>query len=218
MRNLRCRPFLYMKHFWVIFKLMLLIVFALRLLKSNRKVAKFEHDLKRGFFNLFQEKIVSEKIVFTFESTNPELQVKELFRKIIRPKEENWKQNSGQFDEFFATLTLEERIIYVVYLSNKSFQKGSIFNFLWYKTEWIIAFGQLLKHLHEDSLYAHYQQVTLETCHFDIESISTQHTDFFNLDLHPDGSQEFESVKLFDKEFDPNIFYQKIMGFSTSAK
>ena len=204
-----------MKHFWVIFKLLLLIVFALRLLKSNRKVAKFEHDPKRGFFNLFQEKVISEKIVFTLESTTHELQLKELFRKIIRPKEELLKQNGGQLDDFFATLTLEERIIYVVYLSNKSLQKGSIFNFLWYKTEWIIAFGQILKHVKEESLYAHYQQVILETCHFDLESISPEHKNFFDLELHPDGSKEFDSVRLFDKEFDRNVFYLKATSFST---
>ena len=203
-----------MKHFWVIFKLLLLIVFALRLLKSNRKVAKFEHDQKRGFFNLFQERAFSEKIVFTLESTTHELQLKELFRKIIRPKEELWKQNGGQLDDFFTTLTLEERIIYVVYLSNKSFQKGSVFNFLWYKTEWIIAFGQLLKYLQEYSLYAHYQQVVLETCHFNLESITSEYTDFFNLELHPDGSKEFNSVKLFDKEFDRNVFYQLIISLA----
>lgn len=202
-----------MKHFWVIFKLLLLIVFALRLLKSNRKVANFEHDQKRGFFNLFQERVFSEKIAFTFEGTTPELQLKELFRKIIRPKEELWKQNGGQFDDFFATLTLEERIIYVVYLSNKSFQKGSIFNFLWYKTKWTIAFGQLLKHMKEKSLYAHYQQVILETCHFDLESISPEHKDFFDLELHPDGSKEFDSVKLFDEALDRNVFYQRVILF-----
>lgn len=201
-----------MKHFWVIFKLLLLIVFALRLLKSNRKVAKFEHDPKRGFFNLFQEKVISEKIVFVFEGTTPELQLKELFRKNIRPKEELWKQNGGQLDDFFATLTLEERIVYVVYLSNKSFQKGSIFNFLWYKTEWIIAFSQMLKHLHEDALYAHYQQVVLDTCHLDFDTLSTQHTDFFILDFYPDGSQEYESVKHFNQIFDRNVFLQKIIS------
>ena len=207
-----------MKHFWVIFKLLLLIVFALRLLKSNRKVAKFEHNPKRGFFNLFQEKVVSEKIVFTFESTTPEFQLKELFRKKIRPKEELWKQNGGQFDDFFATLTLEERIIYVVYLSNKSFQKGSIFNFLWYKTEWIIAFGQILKHLQEESLCTRYQQVILETCHFELESISSEHKDFFNLELHPDGSKEFDSVRLFDKEFNRNVFCQLIISLVSKTQ
>ncbi|GAB2636386.1 hypothetical protein GCM10027035_32580 [Emticicia sediminis] len=195
-----------------------MIVFALRLLKSNRKVTKFEHDPKRGFFNLFQEKVISEKIVFTFESTNPELQLKEIFRKIIRPKEENWKQNVGQFDDFFATLTLEERIIYVVYLSNKSFQKGSIFNFLWYKTEWIITFGQILKYLQEESLYTHYQQVILETCHFDLENLSPEHQKFFKLELHPDGSKEFESVKQFDQLFDRNIFLQKVISATTQSK
>jgi len=203
-----------LKHFWVIFKLLLLIVFALRLLKSNRKVAKFEHDQKRGFFNLFQERAFSEKIVFTLESTTHELQLKELFRKIIRPKEELWKQNGGQLDDFFTTLTLEERIIYVVYLASKSFKKGSIFNFLWYKTEWIIAFGQILKHLQEEILYTHYQQVILETCHFDLESISPEHKDFFNLELHPNGSKEFDSVRLFDKEFDRNVFYQLIISLA----
>lgn len=207
-----------MKHFWVIFKLLLLIVFALRLLKSNRKVAKFEHDPKRGFFNLFQEKVISEKIVFTFESPTPELQLKELFRKNIRPKEESWKLNGGQFDDFFATLTLEERIIYVVYLSNKSFQKGSVFNFLWYKTEWIIAFGQMLKHLHEDALYAHYQQVVLDTCHLDFDTLPTQHSVFFILDFYPDGSQEFESVKQFNQIFDQNIWLQKVISATTQNK
>jgi hypothetical protein len=191
-----------------------LIVFALRLLKSNRKVAKFEHDTRCGFFNLFQERAFSEKIVFTFEGITPELQLKELFRKIIRPKEELWKQNGGQFDDFFATLTLEERIIYVVYLSNKSFQKESIFNFLWYKTKWIIAFGQILKYMKEESLYAHYQQVILETCHFDLESILPEHKDFFDLELHPDGSKEFDSVRIFDKEFDRNVFYERVILLS----
>ena len=207
-----------MKHFWVIFKLLLLIVFALRLLKSNRKVTKFEHDPKSGFFNLFQEKVISEKIVFVFESTTPELQLKALFRKNIRPKEESWQQNGGQFDDFFATLTLEERILYVVYLSNKSFQKGSIFNFLWYKNEWIIAFGQILKYLQEESLYTHYQQVILETCHFDLESLSPEYHFFFNLELHPDGSQEFESVKQFDQLFDRNICLQKVISATTQNK
>lgn len=200
-----------MKHFWVIFKLLLLIVFALRLLKSNRKVAKFEHDPKRGFFNLFQEKAVSEKIVFAFESTTPELQLKELFRKKIRPKEEAWKQDGKLFDDFFATLSLEERMIYIAYLSNRTFQKGSIFNFLWYKTEWFIAFGQILKLLQEESLYAHYQQVILETCYFDLESLSPNHSDFFMLELHPDGSKEYASVKHFNQIFDRNIFLQKIV-------
>lgn len=194
---------------------MLLIVFALRLLKSNRKVAKFEHDPKRGFFNLFQEKVISEKIVFTFESTNPELQLKELFRKNIRPKEELWKQNGGQFDDFFATLTLEERLIYITSIFNKSLQKGSVFSFLWYKTEWLIAFGQALKYLQENSLYGHYQQVILETCHFDLETLSSEHKDFFNLELHPDGSQEFESVKQFDQLFDRNVFLQKVISATT---
>ncbi|GGD53844.1 hypothetical protein GCM10011514_17530 [Emticicia aquatilis] len=188
-----------------------MIVFALRLLKSNRKVVKFEHDPKRGFFNLFQEKITSEKIAFAFEGTTPELQLKELFRKNIRPKEESWKLKGGQFDDFFATLTLEERIVYVVYLSNKSFQKGSIFNFLWYKTEWIIAFGQILKHLQEESLYIHYQQVILETCHFDLDSLLTEQTDFFNLELHPDGSHVHESVKQFDKIFKAEELYKLIL-------
>ena len=68
-----------MKHFWVIFKLMLLLVFALRLLKSNRKVVKYEHDQSRGFFNLFQEKRFSEKIEIELESATPELQLKEIF-------------------------------------------------------------------------------------------------------------------------------------------
>lgn len=200
-----------MKHIWVIFKLILLIVFALRLLKSNRKVAKFEHDPKRGFFNLFQEKVFSEKIVLTFESTTPELQLKELFRKIIRPKEDLWKQNGKLFDDFFATLSLEERMIYVAYLSNKSFQKGSIFNFLWYKTEWIITFGQLLKYLQEESIYTHYQQVILDTCHFDLETLSPEHKDFFDLELHPDGGQEYESVNQFNDVFDRNILLEKII-------
>lgn len=180
---------------------------------------KFGHDRKRGFFNLFQEKVFSEKIFFSFESTTtPELRLKELFRKIIRPKEELWKQNGGQLDVFFATLTLEERIIYVVYLSNKSFQKGSIFNFLWYKTEWTIAFGQILKHMKEKSLYAHYHQVILETCHFDLESISPEHKDFFDLELHPDGSKEFDSVKLFDEAFERNVFYQRIISFTLKTQ
>jgi hypothetical protein len=103
----------------------------------------------------------------------------------------------------------------VVYLASKSFQKGSIFNFLWNKTEWTIAFGQLLKHMKEESLYAHYQQVILETCHFDLESISPEHKDFFDLELHPDGSKEFDSVRLFDKDFNRNVFYLKATSFST---
>lgn len=203
-----------MKHFWVIFKLILLIVFALRLLKSNRKVAKYEHDPKRGFFNLYQEKSFSEKITFTFESNTPELQLKEIFRKIIRPKEEFWQQNGGLYDDFFATLSIEERLIFIAYISNKSFQKGSVFNFLWYKTEWTIAFGQALKHLQLDNYYAHYQQVIADTNNFDLATITANETHFFNLDLHPDGSQNFESVKVFDKEFSQNIFYQLIISFT----
>lgn len=207
-----------MKHFWVIFKLLLLIVFALRLLKSNRKVVKFEHDPKRGFFNLFQEKVFSKNIVFTFESTTPELQLKEFFRKQIRPKEETWKQDGKLFDDFFATLSLEERMIYIAYLSNKALQKGSIFNFLWYKTEWIIAFGQTLKYLQEESLHTLYQQVILETCHFNLETLSAEHKEFFNLELHPDGGKEYESVKHFNQIFDQNIWLKKVISATTQNK
>lgn len=203
-----------MKHIWVIFKLILLIVFALRLLKSNRKEKqpKFQHDPKRGLFNLFQQPIFSKKIDFHSEELSNEQQLKDIFRKQIRPKEEAWKQDGKLFDDFFATLTLEERIVYVVYLSNKSFQKGSIFNLLWYKTEWIIAFGQTLKYLQEESLYTLYQQIILETCHFDLETLSAEHKVFFNLELHPDGSKEYESVKHFNQIFDRNIFLQKIIS------
>lgn len=193
---------------------MLLIVFALRLIKSNRKVIKYEHDSQRGFFNLFQEKVFSEKIVFTFESETPELRLKEVFRKIIRPKEESWKQNSGLHDDFFATLSIEERLIFIAYISNKSFEKGSVFNFLWHKTEWAIAFGQALKYLQLERNYAQYQQVILETINIDLETITTNQTNFFDLNLHPDGSQNFASIKVFDKEFDRNIFYQLIISFT----
>ncbi|WP_394993329.1 hypothetical protein [Emticicia sp.] len=203
-----------MKHFWVIFKLMLLLVFALRLLKSNRKVTKNEHDSNCGFFNLFQKKVFSEKIQIEFESATPDLQLKEIFRKNIRPKEENWKQNGSLYDDFFASLSIEERLIYIAIIFDKNFQKGSIFHFLWHKTEWIIAFGQSLKYIQAKGFYAHYQQVMLEITGFDLETIATENNDFFPLDLHPDGSQVFDSVKRFDKEFDRNIFYQLIISFT----
>ena len=202
-----------MKHIWVIFKLILLIVFALRLLKSNRKEKqpRFQHDPKRGLFNLFHQQIFSKKIIFHSEELNNEQQLKEIFRKQIRPKEEEWKQDGKLFDDFFVTLSVEERMVYVAYLSNKSFQKGSIFNFLWYKTEWIIAFGQMLKHLKADNLYFLYEAVVIESCHFDIESISQENHDFFQFELHPDGSQEHESVKQFDKVFRPEEFYGLVL-------
>lgn len=203
-----------MKHFWVIFKLMLLLVFAIRLLKSNRKIAKYEHDPSRGFFNLFQEKTFSEKIAFEAENATPDLQLKEIFRKNIRPKEEEWKQNGGLYDDFFASLSLEERLIYVAIIFDKNFQKGSIFHFLWHKTEWMIAFGQTLKHIQAKVFYAHYQQVIFETTGFDLDEVPADASDFFSFDLHPDGSQEFDSVKHFDKEFDRNIFYQLIISFT----
>ena len=191
---------------------MLLLVFALRLLKSNRKVVKYEHDQSRGFFNLFQEKRFSEKIEIELESATPELQLKEIFRKNIRIKEEEWKQKGGLYDDFFASLCLEERLIYIAIIFDKNFQKGSIFHFLWHKTEWIIAFGQALKYSQAEIFYAHYQRVMLETTGFDLETISAENTDFCSLDLHPDGSQVFGSVKRFDKEFDRNVFYQLIIS------
>ena len=203
-----------MKHFWVIFKLMLLLVFALRLLKSNRKVARYEHDPSGGFFNLFQENVLSEKIEIELESTTAESQIKEIFRKNIRPKEEEWKQNGGLYDGFFASLSIEERLIDIAIIFDKSFQKGSIFHFLWNKTEWIIAFGQTLKYIHAEEFYAYYQQVILDTTDCDLETISSENTDFLSLDLHPDGSQEFDSVKRFDKEFDRNVFYQLIISLA----
>lgn len=209
-----------MKHIWVIFKLILLIVFALRLLKSNRKEKqpKFQHDPKRGLFNLFHQPIFSKKIIFHSEELSNEQQLKEIFRKQIRPKEEAWKQDGKLFDDFFATLSLEERMVYIAYLSNKSFQKGSIFNFLWYKPEWIIAFGQILKYLEEKTLYTHYQQVILDTCHFNLDNLASNHTDFFDFDLHPDGSQEFESVKVFNDIFDQNILLEKIISATSKQQ
>jgi hypothetical protein len=191
---------------------MLLLVFALRLLKYNRKTAKYEHDPNRGFFNLFQEKAFSEKIKIELENATPDLQLKEIFRKNIRPKEETWKQNGSLYDNFFASLSLEERLIYIAIVFDKNYQKGNVFHFLWHKTEWIIAFGQVLKHLQSETFYAYYQQVILETTGFDVTTISSKNTDFFQLDLHPDGSQEFDSVRRFDKEFDQNIFYQLIIS------
>lgn len=189
------------------------MVFALRLLKSNRKVAKYGHDPERGFFNLFQDKTFSEKINIQLESTESDLQIKEIFRKIIRPKEEIWQKNGGNFDDFFATLSIEERLIYVAIIFDKNAQKGSVFHFLWHKTEWIIAFGQALKYLQENTQYAHYQQVICQTTGFDLENLSPDVIDFFQLDLHPDGSQKYESVKRFDKEFESNVFFEKIIEF-----
>ncbi len=193
---------------------MLLIVFALRLLKSNRKPAKYEHDPSRGFFNLFQEKKFSEKIKISLESQTPELQLKEIFRKIIRPKEESWQQSGNLYDDFFATLSTEERLVYVATVFDKNFQKGSIFNFLWHKTEWIVAFGQILKYTQNETLFAHYQQVIYQTTGFDLAKLDANDTQFFTLDLHPDGSQEFESVKQFDATFNRNAFFSKIINFA----
>ncbi len=193
---------------------MLLIVFALRLLKSNRKPAKYEHDPSRGFFNLFQEKNFSEKIEISLESQTPELQLKEIFRKIIRPKEESWQQSGNLYNDFFATLSTEERLVYVATVFDKNFQKGSVFNFLWHKTEWIIPFGQALKCIQNEALFAYYQQVICQTTGFDLAQLDARNASFFTLDLHPDGSQEFESVKQFDAAFDRNAFFLKVIDFA----
>ena len=111
-------------------------------------------------------------------------------------------------------MSIEERLIYVAIIFDKNFQKGSIFHFLWHKTEWIIAFGQTLKYIHAEGFYAYYQQIILDTTGFDLEIISSKNTDLFSIDLHPDGSKEFNSVKRFDKEFDRNVFYQLIISLA----
>lgn len=66
----------------------------------------------------------------------------------------------------------------------------------------------MLKYLQATIYYSLYQEIIIETADFDLEKTTTGNTDFFKLDLHPDGSQKFDFVKTFDKEFDRNIFYQ----------
>jgi hypothetical protein len=44
---------------------------------------------------------------------------------------------------------------------------------------------------------------------FDLENLPPDFTDFFQLDRHPYGSQKYDSVKTFDKEFEPNVFFEK---------
>ncbi len=193
-----------MKSIWVIFRLMLLLVVAIRLLQSNKKDRKFARNNHTGQINLLKAPYISQKIPIT-KNINERLQIKELFRSYVRPM--------LQKDGDIFKLSIENRLILLVYVFIKQYEKGSLFHFLWYKNEWIIAFGQALHLLNLEKDYTDYKIIVEESCHFDISKEISSPLFSSDLYLFPDGNQEYDNIIAWEHEFSVDLLIQKTLTF-----
>ncbi len=193
-----------MKSIWVIFRLMLLLVVAIRLLKSNKKDKKFAHERNREQINLLQSPYFSQKI--NTDNTDNILQIKQLFRLYVRPI---LQQNPDIFK-----LSIENRLILLVYIFAKQYEKGNLFYFLWYKNEWITAFGQALHLLNLEEYLCLYQQIIKETCHFELNNdVLSSNENFAFSTIFPDGSKEYATITHWERVFSLNELAEKTLIF-----
>lgn len=191
----------------LIFKLLLLLAFSLRLLKSNKSSVSPTSITYYQLSELISIKKIEIKPDF-YEESGISMN-KPLYRRVVR--------NSKVIDvESFNSTKAAEQLIVIAYKFEKYYSKGGLYRFLWHGNEWIIAFGQSLEVINHQASETFKKLISeigdLKKSNFDYELI-----DWEKVYPFPDANQQYKYLKQFESEFD--LFdYLKLVIETTTFK
>lgn len=187
----------------LIFKLLLLLAFALRLLKMNKKTV----DLSSKKYFIVEFATDRSKADLTDGEINGSANdaIKSAYRRYIR-KNENRLININEFQ----LLNTHNQLICVAYQFAKFYEKGGFYRFLWHGNEWLIAFGQSLEVIgHKQS--SHYKKLVSEIAGFDVSDFDYELIDWNSVYPFPDANQTYQNFDKFEKDFDVEIYLSAIL-------
>jgi hypothetical protein len=175
----------------LVFKLILLLVLAWRLIISNKKTIK---KSKKGYINLLELPAVQlSKPGYKIE---PKEALKRFYRDIVREKPET--------SQLYFLCFLAEKL-------QKHYLKRGIFRFFWYDQYLVVAFFQSLQLLKLKN-----EEILFEKILTNINPESFRkvlNNEMPDVDAFLNANQEFDNLYLeFDKEFDMNKYCQALVN------
>lgn len=175
----------------LVFKLILLLVLAWRLIISNKKAKKPE---EKGYLNLLELPAVQlSKPSYEIE---PKEALKRFYRDLVREKPET--------SQLYFLCFLAEKL-------QKHYAKRGIFRLFWYDQHLVVAFYQSLKLLKLKK-----EEVVFETILTNINALSfkkVSENEMPESNVFLDTNHEFDNLYLeFDKVFDMNKYFEAIVN------
>lgn len=187
----------------LIFKLLLLLAFALRLLKINKKTV----NLSNKKYFVINPSVVTKQTVIT--SVKKEEPANEIIKTIYR-KEVRTNDKKILTIEDFQLLSAANQLVCVAYQFAKFYEKGGFYRFLWHGNDWLIAFGQSLEIIgHQKS--GNYKKLISEIAGFDDTDFHYELIDWESVYPFPDANQTYENFDGFEKDFDLEIYLNAIL-------
>jgi hypothetical protein len=187
----------------LIFKLLLLLTFALRLLKINKK-----NPVRSGknYFVIESEvKLKSPKLLLDTKSASADEAIKVHYRKQAR------QTGANETDvRTFQSFDINAQLIYVAYKFSKFYHRGGLYRFLWHGNDWLIAFGQSLEIVNHHKS-RDFKKLVAEIAQLNDFRFNYKLIDWESVYPFPDVSQHYESFQKFDDNFELEDYLNEIL-------
>lgn len=187
----------------LVFKLLLLLAFALRLLKSNKASLPTP---KRKYY-LIKEFFPSKRIESSTQNTaySTHEQIKFYYRKKVRKS-----GNKGISLERFDKLNPDAQLICVAYQVAKFYKRGGLYRFLWHGNDWLIAFGQSLEAIEHPNAFV-YQELVAEIAGISSGQFCYEGIDWEKIYPFPDATKVYDNLSIFEKSFDLDDYVKSVL-------
>lgn len=193
----------------LVFKLLLLLAVALRLVKSQKREKPAK--VLRYFVIAEKQRLVKlppQKSVKIVKSA-------ELIKFYYRNQVRNNRGRVFSIQEF-GNLTQAEQLICTAYQVHKFYAKGGLFRFLWYGNDWIIAFGQSLRYV--NSTWAEiYKQLVGEIASKKTESFQYENTNWETIYPFPDGQKNYAALVAFEHQFNLTHYLDAVVAITIDS-
>lgn len=187
----------------LIFKLLLLLAFALRLLKINKKTVNLSN---KKYFVINPSVVTKQTVIISVKKEEPANEIiKTIYRKEVRTNDKKILSI-----EDFQLLSAANQLVCVAYQFAKFYEKGGFYRFLWHGNDWLIAFGQSLEIIgHQKS--GNYKKLISEIAGFDDTDFDYELIDWESVYPFPEGSSDYKNLTVFEETFDLDNYLREVL-------
>lgn len=187
----------------LIFKLLLLLAFALRLLKINKKTVNLSNK-KYFVINVFD--VTKQAVIASVTEVESSKEIiKNIYRKQVRTSDKKILSI-----EDFQLLSAANQLICVAYQFAKFYEKGGCYRFLWHGNDWLIAFGQSLEMI-DHSKSHDFKKLVSEIAGFDNSDFDYKLIDWESVYPFPEGSSDYKNLTVFEETFDLDSYLREVL-------
>ncbi len=190
----------------LVFKLLLLLAVALRLVKSQKR----EKPAKARRYFLLSNKATIVKL--PVQKSEKVMTAADLIKFSYRNQVRNNLNKTFSVQEF-SNLSQADQLICTAYQMQKYYTKGGLFRFLWHGNDWIIAFGQSLWCVNPTWAII-YKQLVGEITSKTAESFEYENTNWEAIYPFPDDQMNYQALAAFEEQFNLTGYLDAVVALT----